>query len=131
MKRNQLAVVIALVTIALLAVAAWMLSRGPSMRPPEYGDTATARLTSPPPESIGPFHVGVSSLDVEENERAGRLFEDLSRRLPQEPAVWANLGIARLRLGNLAGAEEALGMASKLAPANPQITILHAMVEEF
>jgi Flp pilus assembly protein TadD len=130
MKRNHLAILVALATIAVLGVATWVLSRGPGSRSGSPR-SAGAELPSPPLETIGPFHVGVSSLDVEENERAGRLFQELSRQLPREPAVWANLGIAHLRLGNLTGAEEALATSARLAPANQQITVLQAMVDEF
>ena len=81
-------------------------------------------------EVIDSFYVGVASLDVEENERASTLFADLSTKLPDEPAVWANLGIVRLRLGNVVAAEQALATAEKLAPANRQITVAQAIVDE-
>src|SRR5688572_27664454 len=81
-------------------------------------------------EMIDAFYVGVASLDVEENERASTLFADLSTKLPDEPAVWANLGIVRLRLGDVPAAEQALATAEKLAPANRQITVAQAIVDE-
>src|SRR5688572_5204795 len=81
-------------------------------------------------EMIDAFYVGVASLDVEENERASTLFADLSTKLPDEPAVWANLGIVRLRLGDVPAAEQALATAEKLAPANRQITVARAIVDE-
>src|SRR5688572_24302441 len=81
-------------------------------------------------EVIDSFYVGVASLDVEENERASTLFANLSTRLSDEPAVWANLGIVRLRLGNVVAAEQALATAEKLAPANKQITVAQAIVDE-
>src|SRR5688572_335216 len=81
-------------------------------------------------EVIDSFYVGVASLDVEENERASTLFADLSTKLSDEPAVWANLGIVRLRLGNVVAAEQALATADKIAPANKQITVAQAIVDE-
>ena len=81
-------------------------------------------------EIVDAFYVGVASLDVEENERASTLFADLSKKLEDEPAVWANLGVVRLRLGDVAAAEQALTTAAKLAPGNRQITVAQAIVEE-
>jgi len=84
-------------------------------------------VQAPPADTIGPFFVGISSLDVEENQRAAHLFEELSQKISDEPAVWANLGLARLRLGDAPGASQALGKAAQLAPQNDQIAILQAL----
>jgi len=111
---------------ATVAVAVWMLGCG--RRAPQGNGFSPGEL--PPSGTVEPFFVGVSSLDVEENQRAGRLFEELSKSLPQEPAVWANLGIARLRLGDLPAAQEAFGTAAKLSPGNDQITVLQATADE-
>ncbi len=123
--------IITLTLVCLVVVAVWMLARARRV-PPENGIGSAGAATGqlPPPETVGPFYVGISSLDVEENERAGRFFGELSQKLPEEPAIWANLGIARLRLGDLPGAEEALSTAAKLSPRNEQITVLQAIVEE-
>ena len=83
-----------------------------------------------PGEIVDAFYVGVASLDVEENERASTLFADLSNQISDEPAVWANLGIVRLRLGDVGGAEQSLTTAAKLAPGTKQITMAQAIVEE-
>ncbi len=83
-----------------------------------------------PTDAVGPFYIGISSLDVGENERAGRLFDDLSKKMPTEPAIWANLGLARLRLGDLPGAQQALDAAAKLAPTNDDVALLQAIVDE-
>ena len=91
---------------------------------------ASAASQTPPSDAVGPFFVGVSSLDVEENQRAAKLFEELSQKISDEPAVWANLGLARLRLGDVIGSFQALGKAAELAPANDQIAILQALVDE-
>ncbi|HVU23137.1 MAG TPA: FG-GAP-like repeat-containing protein [Opitutus sp.] len=128
-----------LVAVCIVAGAAWILLRrnhtGSADRAAAPAPAApVARASDLPPlpaDAVGPFFVGLSSLDVEENERAGRLFENLSRELPAEPAVWADLGLARLRLGDLPGAESALAQAAKLAPGNDQVAILQATVDEF
>ena len=128
-----------LIALGIVAAAAWLFSRR------DHAQSTPAALAAqsapapsphapdqpPPADAIGPFYVGLSSLDVEENERAGRLFDQLSKELPAEPAVWADLGLARLRLGDLPGAESALAQAAKLAPGNDQVAILQASVDEF
>lgn len=120
---------ILILAIAIAVIAAvWMLAR--SRQPQTSGGTSSTSLTPLPADTTGPFYIGVSSLDVEENERAVRLFTELSKKLAQEPAVWANLGIARLRLGDLTGAASALETAAKLAPTNTQITELQAITDE-
>ena len=58
-------------------------------------------------EAVERFYVGVAALDVEANERAVAAFQVLSQSLPDEPAVWANLAIARLRLNESQPAVEA------------------------
>jgi hypothetical protein len=50
--------------------------------------------------------------------------------MPKEPAIWANLGLARLRLGDLPGAGQALDTAAKLAPTNDDVALLQAIVDE-
>lgn len=83
-----------------------------------------------PSDTIGSFYVGLSALDVEANERAERAFAALTKPLPDEPAIWANLGIARIRLADLAGAEAALKEAAKLEPKNGDIVLLQATLDE-
>jgi len=114
-----------------LLVASCRPSPAPQNKPASPAPAGVAPVLPPaPPEVVGPFYVGLSSLDVEANERAGRVFEDLARRLPDELAVWVNLGIARLRLGDPAGAQEALVAAEKLAPQDGRVTLLLATLDE-
>jgi len=81
-------------------------------------------------EDVERFYVGVAALDVEANERALAEFPRLSQALPEEPAVWANLGIAQLRVSENSAAAEALARAAELAPENEQILLLQALVDE-
>ena len=122
-------VTLVLVAIALLGAAAWTWQhvRSSSARSKANRNGVAA---APPSDVVGPFFIGISSLDVEENQRAARLFEELSQKISDEPAVWANLGLARLRLGDLPGSSQALGKAAQLAPANDQIAILEALLDE-
>ncbi len=97
---------------------------------PALLSSAVSTVRPAPADAIGPFYVGLSALDVEANERADKVFEDLAKRLPDEPAIWSNLGIARLRVGDLPGAEMALGEAAKLDSRNDQIILLQATIDE-
>ncbi|HWA87449.1 MAG TPA: FG-GAP-like repeat-containing protein [Opitutus sp.] len=124
------------IALCVIGTAAWLFLRSDRVRvakaaQPPPAAAGPAPRQPPPADAVGPFYVGISSLDVEENERAGRLFESLSHELPTEPAVWADLGLARLRLGDLPGAESALAQAAKLAPGNGRVAVLQATVDEF
>ena len=132
MKTGINTIVVAVVIAGCLVAALWVLrtSRQPGARPGEAGRGGAAGVKEAPLETLGPFYVGLSSLDVGENERAGRLYDELSKRIPDEPAVWANLGLARMRLGDLPGADEALNRAVKLSPSNDQILLLLSLADE-
>ena len=132
MKPGVIKTIAAIVILASFAVAFWVLrgSRQPVAAPDHAGPAATAGRRPAPSETIGPFYVGLSSLDVGENERAGRLYDDLSKRIADEPGVWANLGLARMRLGDLSGADEAFNRAAKLSPSNDQIVLLLSLADE-
>jgi tetratricopeptide (TPR) repeat protein len=120
--------IVTLIAICLAVAAILMLGRARrGISPPNQ---SVAIRESAPTETIGPFYVGISSLDVGENERAGQLFDDLSKKMPKEPAIWANLGLARLRLGDLPGAEQALDAAANLVPTNDDVVLLQAIVDE-
>lgn len=129
MSARTLVVVIAVGVLA--AAVTWTVVRNGHILPGDAqgpdGDAADRK--SPPAEVVGPFWIGVASLEVGENERASRIFNELSRTLPDEPAVWANLGVVRLRLGDLPGAEEALDRAAELAPGREQIVELQAIAD--
>ncbi len=122
------------VAVGALLIAGCRERRAASNQPDHSATTTQHASSAPadasPADAVGPFYVGVSSLDVEANDRAARLFEELTKKLPDEPAVWANLGLARLKLGDLPGAEQALATAAKLAPGNAAITVLQATVDD-
>lgn len=108
-----------LISVVILVAVVWLVVRDRSAAPGELSS-----------DQIGRFYTGVSSLDVEENERAHRLFGELVTELPSEPAVWANLGLAGLRLGDLQQAARALEQAARLSPENPHILELQATLDE-
>ncbi|MCA8993236.1 MAG: VCBS repeat-containing protein [Planctomycetaceae bacterium] len=103
-------------------VLIWKLYVHPDGQP-AFESTPSAKL-------VEQFHVGLAALDVEENQRAATIFRDISSELPQEPAVWANLGVALLRLNESVGAEEAIAKATALAPENGEVVMLFAIADE-
>jgi tetratricopeptide (TPR) repeat protein len=116
---------IALAAVLLIAGGAiiWLVMRLDSNPKSNGVETASA-------DDVEKFYVGVAALDVEANQRAVASFQDLSKTIPEEPAVWANLAIAHLRLNETPTAVEALKKAAALAPENHQIIMLQALVEE-
>jgi tetratricopeptide (TPR) repeat protein len=117
-----------LVIIVGLAVAVWRPWSGAPGQP--AGPSAAPALS---PESyaqlVSAFSVGVASLDVEENERAREQFTQATGLAAAEPAAWANLGLAEVRLGNMDAAAAALDKARSLAPDNSRIVALAGLTE--
>ncbi|HUG19690.1 MAG TPA: FG-GAP-like repeat-containing protein [Planctomycetaceae bacterium] len=115
-----------LILMLIGGIAVWLISPEPQNVP------GNGKVLSDPELSrvIEQFYVGVAALDVEENPRAAEIFEKLTESLPDEPAVWANLAIARLRLNAYADAEKATDRAAELSPSNDDITILRALIDE-
>lgn len=90
---------------------------------------------NPPPDALAEgiveeFYVGVSSLDVEANQRAAEIFKTLTQKAADEPAVWANYGVALLRLNEIDTAKEVLRQTHELAPQDAHIVWLQAVAEE-
>ena len=72
----------------------------------------------PPPEKIASiFTVGTIALQTTEPRAEAKLTEAL-RLAPQEPAIWANLGLLRLRQQQIEAAAYDLDKANRLLPAN-------------
>ncbi len=129
--QRRFVTLLAVAGLALLAVggvAGWLAWRSMSLRQGSAPAAPTAAPASA--EDMERFYIGLAALDVEANERALKEFQSLSQSLPSEPAVWANLGIAWLRLSDNSAATEALTKAAELAPDNRQISLLQALVEE-
>ncbi|PNY33465.1 hypothetical protein C2E31_28650 [Rhodopirellula baltica] len=76
------------------------------------------------------FFVSLAALDVEENERAARVLDELVQAEPNEPALWANLAVAKLRLNDLESAKAALDQALSLAPTSRELLRLNAQYLE-
>jgi thioredoxin-like negative regulator of GroEL len=79
-----------------------------------------------PPEVAGSFSAGLAALDVESNEHAKQLFEAAVQTEPREPALWADLAVAQMRLQDLKSAQVSLEKAASLAKEAPELAVLRA-----
>jgi tetratricopeptide (TPR) repeat protein len=113
----------ALLGIAAVLVAAavfvwqWRRTALPAPGTPAYEQVSTT------------FYRGLAALQVGLLENAVNDFTEATMLVPPEPAVWANLGVARMRLGDLEAAAEPVGRALSLAPDNADMTLLAARME--
>jgi tetratricopeptide (TPR) repeat protein len=112
-----------LVSVVLLgAVAATWLWRRASPALPSPGSAAYE-------EVVRAFYSGLAALQVGLLENAGADFGRAGELVPEEPASWANLAIARLRLGDVEAAADPLRRARTLAPNNADLALLEAALE--
>jgi len=75
------------------------------------------------------FFRGLASLEVGLLDDAKREFTTVTVTVPKEPAAWANLGLAHLRLGELEAAAEPIRRALTLAPENADLALLAGRME--
>ena len=119
-KRKRIVGVAAIALVAA-AVAVWLLyDRMLGDGPAEVAD----------PQLVAGFHASLAALDVEENERAARVLGGLVAAEPREPALWANLAVAQLRLNEPTRARDSLQRALELAPRSPELALLSAQALE-
>ncbi len=105
--------------IALLAIAAASCSRErlPSAGSPVYEDTTRA------------FYRALAELQVGLLDDAKRDFGKAADLVPAEPASWANLGLASLRLGDFDAAAPPIEKAMSLAPRSSELVFLHGRLQ--
>ena len=75
------------------------------------------------------FYHGLAALEVGLLDDARQQFTSATTLVPREPASWANLGLAQLRLGELESAAEPVERALALAPDNSDLILLAARME--
>lgn len=78
--------------------------------------------------TVRAFYTGVIAFQVGDDTRADTELTRATQLAPEEPAAWANLGLFRMRQGNLAEAQVALEKARTLAPKNGRIAFLSAIL---
>ena len=72
----------------------------------------------------------LQALDVEENQLAASQLKKATQAEPREPALWANLAIAHMRLRDMRNAQSALQKAVDLAGDSRELALLRAEVLE-
>src|SRR5947208_8338614 len=97
---------------AALVVAAAGCSRLPSADSPVYEDTTRS------------FYRGLAELQVGLLDDAKRDFGKATELVPDEPASWANLGLAHLRLGEFDSAATPIEKAVSLSPSTGDLLFL-------
>jgi tetratricopeptide (TPR) repeat protein len=108
--------VLALAAIAALgALAYWKFAL-----PPDDGPAPEATAD----EVVSGFYTSLAALDVEQNERAATRLSEAVRTAPEEPALWANLAVAQLRLREIDAARQSLDQAVSLAPDARELAVL-------
>jgi tetratricopeptide (TPR) repeat protein len=75
------------------------------------------------------YYRALAALEVGLLEDALAGFEQTTALVPEEPAGWANIGVVRLRLGELDAAAEPIAKAVSLAPDNGELALLSARFE--
>jgi tetratricopeptide (TPR) repeat protein len=80
-------------------------------------------------EAVSAFYVGLSAMQTTQEVLAKERFERAAALVPQEPAVWANLGLLLLRQQDLDQATQRLARAAELAPDSAAIQQLQATAE--
>ncbi len=104
--------------LAILAAAGACSPRSePEVPPQTYREAVTA------------FYVGLSAMQTTQEVLAKERFERAAALVPQEPAVWANLGLLLLRQQDLDQAAQHLTRAANLAPDSAAIQRLQALAE--
>jgi len=109
------------VALAMAAAGGYMLlgsrSRLPSPDSPVYEDTTRA------------FYRGLAELDIGLLDDAKRDFGKAAELVPDEPASWANLGLAHLRLGEFDAAQTPIDKAVSLAPSAGDLVFLRGRLQ--
>lgn len=91
--------------------------------------TASDDATRGAAPGVSAFHSGLAAMKMGLFERARNDLERASRQLPEEPAVWADLGVLAMRQGEDAAAREHFQRAHSLAPDSADIALLAGLLE--
>ncbi len=81
-------------------------------------------------EVVADFYTSLAALDVGENQLAAQWLTRALESEPREPALWANLAVARIRLREMERAAESIDKASALASDSNELALLRAQMLE-
>jgi tetratricopeptide (TPR) repeat protein len=119
-RSRSIAIVLAAVILLASAVVLVLRSRGPAL--PAPGSDTYEQMTRA-------FYWGLSALEVGLLDDARQQFTKATTIVPEEPAAWANLGLAQLRLGELEAAVMPIERALAIAPDRGDVVLLAARME--
>lgn len=80
-------------------------------------------------QAVSNFYVSLGASQTEEARFAFNKMNDVAEAFPDEPSVWANLGVYAMRQGNFDLAEERFSKAREIAPQNADILYLSGIFE--
>ncbi|MGO8795969.1 MAG: FG-GAP-like repeat-containing protein [Candidatus Sulfotelmatobacter sp.] len=92
---------------------------------PKFPDKNSKAYT----DVVSAFYTGLAALQVGDDIHAENKLSEVTRRVPGEPAGWANWGILALRQRNYDVARQRFDRARDLAPKNDQIYSLLGTIE--
>jgi tetratricopeptide (TPR) repeat protein len=107
--------------LAVVVVAVFLIQQRRTALPAPGSNTYEATTRA--------FYHGLAALEVGLLDDARQQFTSATMLVPREPASWANLGLARLRLGELEAAAPPIERALSLAPDNSDLVLLAARME--
>lgn len=116
--------------VAASLVLAVSLVAACGKQPDDVGQPTPAPVQLAPEayvDAVSAFGTGLDGLDAGDTSGAVESFLRLTELAPGEPAAWANLALARLRISDMKGAAEALVKARELAPGDSQIRLIEAL----
>jgi tetratricopeptide (TPR) repeat protein len=116
-KRTPWIVVAGLIALIAIGVIFWQRQQLPEPGSAAYEQTTRA------------FYHGLAALEVGLLDDARQQFTSATMLVAREPASWANLGLAQMRLGELDAAAEPIQRALSLAPDNSDLVLLAARME--
>ena len=120
-KRHFLFLALALALVAAAAIGTYVASRQRRGLPSPGTDAYE--------QTVRHFYRGLAGLQVGLVDAARQEFVLASGHRAREPAVWANLGLAYLRLGDFDAAAPAVERARALAPSSSQVAFLAGRLE--
>jgi tetratricopeptide (TPR) repeat protein len=118
--RARLLLIAGLGLVAAITGLLLLTERGPRL--PQQGSDEYEETTRR-------FYAGLAALEVGLLDNALDDFSSAAAIVPEEPATWANLAIARLRLGELDAAAEPIERALTLARDHAGLALLAARME--
>ena len=80
-------------------------------------------------QTVGDFYTSLAAIQSDQALFAVEKMQDVSEMYPEEPAVWANLGVFAMRQGNFELATERITKAINGAPDNAEIQFLAGILE--